>query len=143
MESAHGEPIVDNGLAGARGVIGLFPCRSHLLCHPDRLCSPQSLGVRPFTDSGSSSRLLERAALVALAVAPQRPADAGELVGDSYGTAVVPAQPGHLEAPGPQAIVGAATLRGGEQGAATVDQQHAQIHSGSAQQPGRVAPLNS
>ena len=43
MESAHGEPIIDNGLAGARRVIGLLPCRSHLLHHPNRLRSQQSV----------------------------------------------------------------------------------------------------
>ena len=45
MEPAHGEPIIDNGLAGARRVIGLLPCRSHLLRHPNRLRSQQSVVV--------------------------------------------------------------------------------------------------
>src|SRR5690606_7780433 len=127
MDSAHGKPIVGNGLAGARGVNGLFPCRSHLSRHPDR-CARRSLRrVRPLLKSGTSCRLFERAALVVVTMAPEGPTQPRELVGDGDGGTVVAAQSRDLKAPGAQAVLSATAFGGGEQRAAAVDQQGPQV----------------
>jgi len=122
MEIARGEPIADNGLGWAKGVIGSPPRRSDLLCHRLR-----GLGaVRGWNDGQGSREASGWLELEVTLLGDDGPGDAGELVGQRDGGDVVASALLEGQRPGDEAVRPSA-LGAGQHRSGPVDEEHAQV----------------
>lgn len=114
MKVAHWEPIADNGLRTATQVIGLSPTSESPI-------KPSSSLSRCGSGWASSGR--ERPRLVRGFVPPNRPGDAGELVGDGDRGFVVTSRSLEVKSPGAQPIRFGVAFGGQHHGAGAVSEQ--------------------